>query len=225
MNRGAGSMTMTVPREPMGRGRPIVPRPTGPKTMIGRLGNAIQSIQPDTRPPVQQQIRDSQYLRNVETQMAAQNERLREHQGEYIDDPTTSLLSGGRIAAATSRPKTNEPSESLLSSIGSKMKNTYKRLSGGGNEGTYAILPTEEDFKTTLTKAKADTKGTFAIIPEDDEQPQKKRWSMMERAKVVNEKNIRASIEQTDIKEAEKEAERNIALGIKPKLKNESFGR
>ena len=187
-------------------------------TPIGRLGNALFS-QPDTRPPVQQQIRDSQYLRNVETQMAAQNERLREHQGEYIDDPTTSLLSGGQIAAATSRPKTKEASESLLSSIGSKMKNTYKRLSGGGNEGTYAILPTEDDFKTTLTKAKADTKGTFAIIPEDDEQPQKKRWSMMERAKVVNEKNIRASIEQTDIKEAEKEAERNIALGIKPKLK------
>jgi hypothetical protein len=187
--------------------------------MIGRLGNAIQSIQPDTRPPVQQQIRDSQYLRNVETQMAAQNERLRGHQGEYIDDPTTSLLSGGQIAAATSRPKTNEPSESLLSSIGSKMKKTYKRLSGGGKEGTYAILPTEDDFKTTLTKAKADTKGTFAIIPEEDEKPMKKRWSMMERAKVVNEKNIRASIEQTDIKEAEKEAERNIALGIKPKLK------
>ena len=134
MNRGAGSMTMTVPREPMGRGRPIVPRPTGPKTMIGRLGNAIQSIQPDTRPPVQQQIRDSQYLRNIETQMAAQNERLRGHQGEYIDDPTTSLLSGGRISAATARPKSREVSESLLSSIGSKIKKTYKRLSGGGNE-------------------------------------------------------------------------------------------
>jgi hypothetical protein len=126
------------------------------------------------------------------------------------------LLSGGRIAAATSRPKSKEASESLLSSIGSKMKNTYKRLSGGGKEGTYAILPTEEgeDFKTTLTKAKSNTQGTFAIIPEEDEPP-KKRWSMMERAKVANEKNIRESIERTDIEEAE----RDIALGRKPKLK------
>ena len=120
-----GSMTMTQERAPMGRGRPIVPRPprpTGPNTTIGRLGNAIQSLQPDTRPPVQQQIRDSKYLKNVETQMASQNERMRGHEGEYIDDPTTSLLS-----ASTSRPKSKKVSESLLSSIGSKIKKTYKR--------------------------------------------------------------------------------------------------
>ena len=64
-----------------------------------------------------------------------------------------------------------------------------------------------------MTKAKSDTKGTFAIIPEEDENPMKKRWSMMERAKVVNEKNIRASIERTDMEEAEAD----IALGRKPK--------
>jgi len=55
-----GSMTMTQERAPMGRGRPIVPRPavpTGPATSIGRLASALQNIQPDTRPPVQQQIR------------------------------------------------------------------------------------------------------------------------------------------------------------------------
>ncbi len=220
MNRGTGSMTMTVPREPMGRGRPIVPRPPRPTlsdTPIGRLANIIQNnIQPDTRPPVQQKIKESKLLKNVEAQMAAENERMRGYEGEYVDDPTISLLSGGKIAAATSRPKSHEVPESLLSSIGSKLKKTYKRLSGGGKEGTYAIIPTEEseDFKTTLTKAKSDTKGTFAILPDEDE-PKKKRWSMMERAKIINERNIRESIEKTDIAEAE----RDIALGRKPKIK------
>jgi hypothetical protein len=210
---------MTQERAPMGRGRPIVPRPprpTGPSTAIGRLSNAIQNMQSDTRPPVQQKIKESKLLKNVEAQMAAENERMRGYEGEYVDDPTISLLSGGKIAAATSRPKSHEVPESLLSSIGSKLKKTYKRLSGGGKEGTYAIIPTEEneDFKTTLTKAKSDTKGTFAILPDEDE-PKKKRWSMMERAKIINERNIRESIEKTDIAEAE----RDIALGRKPKIK------
>ena len=59
-------MTMTQESAPVERRRPIVPPPTGPATSIGRLANALQNIQPDTRPPVQQQIRESQYLRNVE---------------------------------------------------------------------------------------------------------------------------------------------------------------
>jgi hypothetical protein len=48
-------MTMTQESAPVERRRPIVPPPTGPATSIGRLANAIQNIQPDTRPPVQQQ--------------------------------------------------------------------------------------------------------------------------------------------------------------------------
>ena len=129
-----GSMTMTQERErvPVGRGRPIVPPRTGPATSIGRLANALQNVQPDTRPPVQQQIRESQYLRNVE---------------EEIGQAARSDLS----LVQRSKRKPKEPS--MLSKVSDSIKSAYRRLSGGGesDKGTYAILPTEEPQTKTRT--------------------------------------------------------------------------
>jgi hypothetical protein len=133
-----GSVTMTQERAPVGRGRPIVPPPTGPATSIGRLANALQNIQPDTRPPVQQQIRESQYLRNVEAELGQARSDL------------------SRVPRSTRKPKA-----SMLSKVGDSIKSAYRRLSGGGesDKGTYALLPTQEP------KTKTKTLGVSADAP------------------------------------------------------------
>ena len=124
---GGGSMTMTQERAPVERERrrPIVPPTNGPKTIIGKLGSALQNIQPDTRPPVQQKIKESEYLKNVE---------------EELGQAARSDLS--RVQRSTKKAK--EPS--MLSKVSDSIKSAYRRLSGGegDSKGTYAILPTEE---------------------------------------------------------------------------------
>ncbi len=120
-------MTMTQERAPVERERrrPIVPPTNGPKTIIGKLGSALQNIQPDTRLPVQQKIKESEYLKNVE---------------EELGQAARSDLS--RVQRSTKKSK--EPS--MLSKVSDSIKSAYRRLSGGegDSKGTYAILPTEE---------------------------------------------------------------------------------
>jgi hypothetical protein len=172
---------------------------------------------PEAQPSVKENVRNSQLLKNLEAEMAARP------QSAPVGE-STSLLQTSR-----SRSRTRVQAPSLMTSISDSIKSTVRRLSGGREragkigKGTYAAIPTEEDFQYTLKKAKANTKGTYSILPPEDDlsanlknktklnakpkslgkianesEPLTKEWSAMKRAKEANERNIRKSIEALD---------------------------
>ena len=132
-------------------------------------------------------------------------------QSAPVGESTSLLQTSG------SRARTRVKAPSIMSSIGTIIKNTVRRLSGGRErvgkiKGTYAAIPTEEDFQTTLMKSKTNNYGTYAILPPEESNLQNKtklstkpkplnkiakesdpvtqQWSAMKRAKEANERNI-----------------------------------
>ena len=241
MNRGGtGSVTMTQERAPMGRGRPIVPRQPRQSTAIELGGMAAYDTANDAyrrlrgrppRPPVQEQVRNSQLLLQVEAQMESARALAIAQQGPLP----------GEISSLSQpmRSRQHIKAPSYLSSVGDSIKSAYRRVSGGGG-GTYAAIPTEDDFKTTLKNAKSNTQGTYAILPQEEDEgistltnktkmsakpktlgtvasaddPVTKEWAAMKRAKAANERNIRASIDKTNQAELESAIKRGIPAGV-----------
>ena len=196
---------------------PSYMEPQQRSTLIGRLGDAIKDVKSSQRPPASQKVKESKLLLDLENR-----------QKTY-----------GSIQSVDVQPSEQQPS--LLTNMKDKAKDLYRRLSGQKkgaytrvptqNEeptqtsGTYAAIPQQEpeiDLEAELemmnrrARNRQSRDPQAAIVSQLLDQPQQQQaWPLMEQFQQRNERNIRDSIERTNIKEKET----RILQGLTPRQK------
>jgi hypothetical protein len=96
---------------------------------------------------------------------------------------------------------TQHRGNNVATNVANYVQKAYRRLSGGGkSKGTYARLPSQDEEGTYVILPTKETKTRTLGVSEDAP----KSWPAMEKAKKVNERIIRESIERTDQEEIKK---------------------